>query len=172
MLIDFARSQTYTAQRVYSGLAFVFTAVLCTEVHALQYQFLDLGTLGGTSSYAASINNSGQIVGSSAIAGNAATHPVLWNNGVASDLGTLGGNFGFATGINDSGQVAGYTHNFAGFLHATGWYGIGRVDLGMVDNPSGTGGTQLCQRHQQRRTHRWLRPDGGLLQARNPVESV
>ena len=38
----------------------------------------DLGTLGGRSSYANAVNRHGDIIGSSDLAGNAATHAVLW----------------------------------------------------------------------------------------------
>ena len=39
---------------------------------------IDLGTLGGSSSVAYGVNASGQIVGESSLAGNAAVHAVLW----------------------------------------------------------------------------------------------
>jgi len=39
---------------------------------------IDLGTLGGTVSQAWEVNASGQVVGSSTLAGDAVTHAVLW----------------------------------------------------------------------------------------------
>ena len=42
---------------------------------------MDLGTLGGTFSGGSGINDSGQITGSSAIAGNAASHGLLYSGG-------------------------------------------------------------------------------------------
>jgi len=102
------------------------------------YSVTDLGTLGGGNSGATAINNSGQIVGHSDIAGNASTHAFLYSNGVMSDLGTLGGTSSDAFALNDSGQVAGSAstaHNAA--THAFLYSGGGMVDLGTL----GVGGT-------------------------------
>ncbi|MHB9048417.1 MAG: hypothetical protein ACYC35_21095 [Pirellulales bacterium] len=67
----------------------------------------DLGTLGGSHSYARAINSMGQVVGESYTA-STASHGFLWQNGTMTDFGTL-----LARGINDSGEVAG-TLFFAG----------------------------------------------------------
>jgi probable HAF family extracellular repeat protein len=68
----------------------------------------DLGTLGGTSASAASMNERGQIVGSS-LTGSGHCHAFLWNNGSTADLGVLGGAYlsSHAVDINSSGQVVG-----------------------------------------------------------------
>jgi probable HAF family extracellular repeat protein len=52
---------------------------------------IDLGTLGGDYGEVNWMNNSGQVVGFSEIAGDAAAHPFLWNGWRMIDLGTLGG---------------------------------------------------------------------------------
>ncbi|MBL8248975.1 MAG: hypothetical protein JNK95_11500 [Candidatus Competibacter sp.] len=78
--------------------------------HAFLYsggRMTDLGTLGGTSSFALGINASGQVVGSSTTAGDSALHAFRYANGVMLDLGTLGGTQSIAFSINASGQIFG-----------------------------------------------------------------
>src|SRR5262249_26098410 len=66
-------------------------------------------TLGGTNSYANSINAGGQVVGSANTTGNTAQHAVLWDKrGAATDLGTIGGTNSFANFINGRRQIVGY----------------------------------------------------------------
>src|SRR5207247_396406 len=67
----------------------------------------DLGTLGGTHSFASGINGTGDVVGQSWMPGDTDTHAFLYTDGVLQDLGTLGGRYSWANGINDSGQVVG-----------------------------------------------------------------
>jgi probable HAF family extracellular repeat protein len=70
----------------------------------------DLGTLGGNSSFARDINESGQIVGESTTR-SGDTHAFLstpWiGGGRLVDLGTLGGRSSRANALNNSGQVTG-----------------------------------------------------------------
>ena len=76
----------------------------------------DLGTLGGTSSSANGINDSGQIVGNSTTASG--YHAFLYSGSAMTDLGTLGGPLSSATGINNNGQIVGWAYT-AGFqMHA------------------------------------------------------
>ena len=68
---------------------------------------VDLGTLGGTNSYGAAINNAVVVIGSSQTA-SGATHAFSWQVGVGmTDLGSLGGDDAYATAINEAGQVVG-----------------------------------------------------------------
>lgn len=68
----------------------------------------DLGTLGGTESGAAAINNAGQIVGDSTVSGTHPDHAILISGGVMTDLGTLPGDTdSSAVAINNLGQVVG-----------------------------------------------------------------
>ena len=86
---------------------------------------LDLGTLGGTNGSAEALNNRGQVVGESNLAGDEMFHPFLWDGQVMRDLGTLGGSFGTAFAINDAGAVVGYAslpddNGFDAFLWVNG----------------------------------------------------
>ena len=55
------------------------------------YTVQDLGTLGGTFSWAYGINNKGSISGMSLLSGDTAMRAFLWRKGQMTDLGTLGG---------------------------------------------------------------------------------
>ncbi len=100
------------------------------------YAVTDLGTLGGTYSYATAINSSGQIAGFSYMPGNDVTHAFLWQNGVMSDLGTLpGGMHSFAYGINDAGQIVGASYMPDGTLKGVLW------DHGAITNLGTLGGS-------------------------------
>src|SRR5438034_9590047 len=76
---------------------------------------VDLGTLGGSSGTALAMSASGQVVGYSDVAGNAASHAFSWTpaNGIT-DLGTLSGSASTALAVNASGQVVGYSDTPAG----------------------------------------------------------
>jgi probable HAF family extracellular repeat protein len=78
------------------------------------YKVVDLGTLGGSHSWASAINDKGQVVGSSYLAGDQNYHAFLYMDGKITDLGTLGGTSSRANGINESGQVVGWSDNSSG----------------------------------------------------------
>ena len=70
-------------------------------------RMIDLGTLGGTSGFPFALNNRGQVVGISNLAGDTQTHAFFWDKGTLTDLGTPGGTFAIANGINDAGEIVG-----------------------------------------------------------------
>lgn len=84
--------------------------------------FIDLGTLGGTSSNGIEINNLGQVVGSSITSSGenhafrTAANSII--NAATDDLGTLGGTASTAFDINDLGQVVGSSTTANGETHA------------------------------------------------------
>lgn len=96
---------------------------------------VDLGTLGGTVGTTWWINNRGQVVGESDVAGDSASHAFLWARGVLTDLGTLGGDNSVAYSINDNGEAVGradlpgsQTHDGALWRHGA------MTDLGVINN--------------------------------------
>src|SRR4029077_14908622 len=69
----------------------------------------DLGTLGGDTSYANGINDSGEVVGYSYLAGDTNPHAFAWTaTGGMVDLGTLPhGPTSFGEAVNSAGEIAG-----------------------------------------------------------------
>ncbi len=83
---------------------------------------VDLGTLGGDESIAYDINNSGQIVGSSELAGSAYNQAFLYDDGEMFNLNDLidpssGWSLQYAKGINSYGQIVG-SGKIGGVTHA------------------------------------------------------
>jgi len=89
----------------------------------------DLGTLGGTVAQAVNgLNESGEVVGSTTLAGDMTFHPFLWDGKHLIDLGTFGGDNGEAIWLNNAEEVVGgaqYTtscpENGLGGIHAFLW---------------------------------------------------
>ncbi|MBC7664832.1 MAG: hypothetical protein H7276_13785 [Caulobacter sp.] len=78
----------------------------------------DLGTLGGTNSYALGMNSFGDVIGMSTLAGSTVQHSFLYSDGKMSDLSTLfpGVTSFVAAGINDARQVIGTATTQAGSI--------------------------------------------------------
>jgi probable HAF family extracellular repeat protein len=95
---------------------------------------LDLGTLGGALGFSNDVNDRGQVVGQSDLAGDLVNHPFLWDHGVLIDLGTLGGDNGEAMALNDAGQVIGSADLLGSQTHHAFLWEHGKItDLGTVD---------------------------------------
>jgi probable HAF family extracellular repeat protein len=102
-------------------------------------RMLDLGTLGGNYGAPMDLNNRGQVVGLSSLAGDLTYHPFIWDEGVLRDLGTLGGPSAAANKTNDAGQVVGYgdlpggpCQGFSCVHHAFFWEHGVMTDLGTL----------------------------------------
>jgi probable HAF family extracellular repeat protein len=91
------------------------------------------GTLGGGTSYATAINDSGLIAGFAYTSANSSVHAVTWRDGAISDLGTLGGTNSRADAVNAFGVVVGQS-DVPGdqARRATIWEGATPKDLGTL----------------------------------------
>jgi len=97
----------------------------------------DLGTLGGTCTLAAALNDHGQVVGTSNLTGDIQEHAFLWQEGSMQDLGgSLGGDYTGAFAMNYVGKAVGYAFlSGDSAYHAALWTAVGKMtDLGVVGN--------------------------------------
>jgi probable HAF family extracellular repeat protein len=111
-----------TRHAIATAAATVVLAMLAHTAPAAvpaEYTFLDLGTLGGTKSQAASVNSSGQVVGFAKDPSGAnrafrtASNAAI--NAATDNLGSLAaGSSSFAYGINATGQVVGQSGTAVG----------------------------------------------------------
>jgi probable HAF family extracellular repeat protein len=107
--------------KIKNALVAVAVALAVTLGDAQAYTLTLLPTLGGASSFAAAVNDTGTIVGSSYLA-NGQLRATSWVNGTATNLGGLGGvGSSAAKGINASGQIVGYSSINTGAMRATLW---------------------------------------------------
>jgi len=112
-------------------------------------KMLDLGTLGGTYGVAFALNNRGQVVGYSNLAGDSGNHAFLWDHtGGMQDLGTLGGNTGGAAAINDAGDIVGGDGRSDGSGGSFLWSHGVMTDLGTVGTAAGSIALGINSRRQ------------------------
>jgi probable HAF family extracellular repeat protein len=110
---------------------------------ALRYTVRDLGTLGGSYSYAFGIDRDGAVVGVSATS-DGQEHAFLWRNGTLTDLGVaVGGGSSSARAINRSGDVVGASTSADGPVHAILWSQGGMTDLGTLDGFGQSGANSI-----------------------------
>jgi probable HAF family extracellular repeat protein len=94
---------------------------------------IDLGTLGGTVGGPNALNNRGQVIGSSNLAGDQISDPFLWNDGNLIDLFTAsGGVIVAANAINDAGEMVGLECLPSGACDAYLWKNGTITDLGVL----------------------------------------
>ena len=102
------------------------------NVTADEYVITELGTFGGSNSWAGDVNESGQVVGTADLPGGHPQHPFLWENGVMTDLGTLGGCCSYGYDINNPGQITGLSYVIDGTYRAYLWENGVTNDLGTL----------------------------------------
>jgi len=100
----------------------------------------DLGTLGGTAAQAVNgLNERGEVVGATTLAGDQTHHAFLWDGKQLIDLGTLGGDNSEAVWLNNAGEAVGgadYTAQCrpgVGGNHAFLWRDGAMTDLGTIN---------------------------------------
>jgi len=103
----------------------------------------DVGSLGGTFGFGNAVNNGGQVVGFSDVAGDLTNHAFFWDRGALTDIGTLGGNNSSANWINDAGQVVGTADLADGTHHAFIWRKGTMTDLGTIGSDPCSDGFHL-----------------------------
>src|SRR5215467_10490090 len=98
-------------------------------------RMIDLGTLGGTAGGLIDLNNRGQVLGVSNLAGDQSADMFLWANGKLTDLTaqSSGGTLWLASAINDAGQIVGGASFPGRDFDAAVWQNGVLTDLGTLD---------------------------------------
>jgi probable HAF family extracellular repeat protein len=130
---------------------------------------IDLGSLGGTLSFAQCGNNRGQVTGTSSLAGDQVFHPFFWDRGIMTDIGTFGGDSGLPTWMNNDGEVVGRADLPDGGHDAFLWRNGVMTDLGVLGVSSTA--LQINSRHQiiggsridENTVHAFLWENGGPM---------
>jgi probable HAF family extracellular repeat protein len=97
-------------------------------------KMIDLGTLGGTVGGPIALNDQGQVVGASNLAGDQVSDLFLWDHGKLIDLtAQSSGSFVFATAMNNAGHIVGGAIFPGGEFDAAVWRKGVLTDLGTLD---------------------------------------
>jgi probable HAF family extracellular repeat protein len=110
----------------------------------------DLGTLGGVFGVPTWLNNRGQVIGQSDLAGDLDSHPFLWTQGRLFDLDTItsGGQPIFADAIDDAGEIIGAAAFPNEPFDAYIWRDGVATDLGHVSGDCGSEAFGINSRDQ------------------------
>jgi probable HAF family extracellular repeat protein len=100
--------------------------------------FVDIGTLGGRTSFATSVTDAGMAFGSADTPANV-RHAYRYVGGVMEDLGTFGGVTSNVIDGNASGAAGGFAQTASGEIHPAYWAPGSRtaIDLGTFGGPEG-----------------------------------
>jgi len=113
-------------------------------------KMVDLGTLGGTFGVSVGMNNTGQVIGDSNLAGDQAHHAFVWDKKAGlQDLGTLKGYsvLSHANWINDAGEIVGDSDSPTGSRAFLWKKGI-MTDLGTLANDACSAAVSINSRGQ------------------------
>lgn len=112
----------------------------------------DLGTLGGSNSFALGVNSAGQVIGVSDIAGNKGRHAFVYAYGRMFDIDSpIAGLTGFvAAGINDAMQIVGTAVTASGLTRGLVVTPVPEAN-GLVMWGVGLAGLALVASHRRRR---------------------
>ncbi|MHB1215643.1 MAG: DUF3466 family protein [Thiobacillus sp.] len=103
----------YSLGNIHLAVLLLCLVIFPTSVHAgVIYQITDLGTLGGSESYAKGLNDAGQVVGYSYLTDNRTVRAFQWSNGVLAQ--SIPFTPSIATAINNAGQVVGNAYTASG----------------------------------------------------------
>jgi probable HAF family extracellular repeat protein len=108
----------------------------------------NLGSFGGTCTFAYGLNNHAQVVGWSNLPGDQNSRAFLWEDGALEDLGgSLGGIATFAFALNEAGQAVGGGYlggDSAAYFHAALWTKLGQItDLGTLGSDPCSNATDI-----------------------------
>jgi probable HAF family extracellular repeat protein len=132
-------SYTSSAQSAFCAGNYGFALTTGSFIWNKENGMQDLGSLGGTCTLAFGLNNQGQVVGISSLAGDRKYHAFLWQGGLLLDLGTLGGRTSAPGFISDTGDVVGVADlpgPWPQNHHAILWRNGNRIDLGVLKGDS------------------------------------